>query len=185
MAVCMRTYIAMYGIITEPMNSLQKKIKTGCTSESSLPSDYKFSMKEAFDVLDMDLAAFRATNGGFFNFDSVAPINRTLIFTAWFADYLDAGGGEPEVRYFLFLYIRVILFSIFFFVSFFFLNCFVWFLLISVAFDSYLSLLFVKVITFGSTIFHHFLVSLIFATYLTFNMTAKFYRDTFRLHIEK
>jgi hypothetical protein len=54
-------------------------------------------MKEAFDYFELDLDAFKAENHRFVNFDGIVPTRRTLIFVAWFSDYIKTGGGEPEV----------------------------------------------------------------------------------------
>jgi hypothetical protein len=95
--VCKKTYIAMYGIPVVNLDTALRKIKDGFTAEASLPSDYDFTMKEAFNFFDLNLDAFKAENQHLVNFDGIEPTRRTLVFTAWFADYLATGGGEPEV----------------------------------------------------------------------------------------
>lgn len=95
--VCKKTYIAMYGIPVVNLDIALRKTKNGFTAEASLPSDYDFTMKEAFNFFDLNLDAFKAENQHLVNFDGIEPTRRTLVFTAWFADYLATGGGEPKV----------------------------------------------------------------------------------------
>lgn len=97
LTVCKKSYLAMYGITAANLDTAHKKIRNGNTSEASLPCDIDFTMKEAFDFFDLDLDAFKAENHRFVNFDGIEPTRRTLVFVAWFSDYLVTGGGEPEV----------------------------------------------------------------------------------------